>query len=893
MTQTNANNDQNNDFCNSTKDQNNKSFIQGPNYFADMIINTQIAKYISSFDLTKGITTNNVILLMTLFSLSELKGLCKILYGEIGTLFKENYKTTFFKMLNGTKYCFNSMYYGVFWWKNPTIKLNIQEQMNMVKQKKNHAYYEIDTMVEFSQGLINILNEKNNEIYTNHTVNKSIQIEFQNMETEIIKEIWSDIYIEFEGITIKLNNILKLSFRNNKEKKLIDVKSIKYEKTDININSNDINYVHQLIDDPIISAVIECLHKENKNNYNTNHDTNYQLDIIKNIDLIQKLKLDFYQEYNLKDVIKEINQRVDNYLSFEKYVLMIIKYHYPNLILGVSLFEILFVVYLVKKSFDLKNVNLSFKKIFIKDKKLNFLDLELEIPEKIYEDILSSSSIIYSTNKYLFFNWIDNIIFNTKLHVDLITNYSNNTNTIFSKYINKILDQNQIKSYNYKNIINFNSHEETNLFLNSQNDFVRTCTNKSKLGLNNDIIDNVNNKTKTTLTNNNEKKIILNFECSGFCDMEKLSNIFEKFVKHVKSLSNIYSTNNTHIDIFKIKLIKEISEIEEDNPEYKKYEERKKLLLGLSNSQNVPNSTNSTNSTNLTNKSNNDNNKQKSLEHVWELELQELKQNIPVEKIKKETVIKKIDVSPINKGYKNFDTLYLREKDEKKLITVLSKFKSNKELLEELGLPNKCNILLSGLPGTGKSSTILTIASYLKKNIYYLSFDKTIETNDDLHKIFEHVINNCNGGIIVVEDIDAEGTFVHKRKFNDEENLNSTKILETKDNKLSLAYLLNLLQGTITPDGLIFIATTNYLERLDEAFYRDGRFDVKIDMKLADRYQINKIYKKLIGRDIPNNLLEKIQNDKFTPATIIHKIKDYISEEFTDEEILEDLIINN
>ena len=204
----------------------------------------------------------------------------------------------------------------------------------------------------------------------------------------------------------------------------------------------------------------------------------------------------------------------------------------------------------------------------------------------------------------------------------------------------------------------------------------------------------------------------------------------------------------------------------------------------------------------------------------------------------------------------------------------------------------KCNILLSGLPGTGKSSTILTIASYLKKNIYYLSFDDTIETNDDLHKIIEHVVNNCNGGIIVVEDIDAEGTFVHKRTNEGKisNQTNSTKILETKNNKLSLAYLLNLLQGTITPDGLIFIATTNYLEQLDEAFYRDGRFDVKIDMKLCDKYQINKIYNKLIGRNIPENLLFKIPDDKFTPATIIHKIKDYISEDFDDEEILTDII---
>ena len=279
-----------------------------PNYFADMMINTQIAKSISSFDLKKGITLNNIILLVTLFSISEIKGFCKILYGEFGLLFKNNYKQIFYKVYNTSASCFNGIYYNLFWWKKNIIKLNIQKPLEMIKSPKNYAYYNLNTMVEFTQGLINILNKQNNEIYTNHVVSKNVNIEFQNMETEIIKEVWSDIYIDYSGISIKLNNILELSFRNNKEKKLINVVSIKNEKKEININVNDINYFHQLIDDPIISAIIECLHMENKPNYYGNHDKNIQFDIIQNKEYILKMKLEFNLEHNkYVNMIKHMN----------------------------------------------------------------------------------------------------------------------------------------------------------------------------------------------------------------------------------------------------------------------------------------------------------------------------------------------------------------------------------------------------------------------------------------------------------------------------------------------------------------------------------------------------------------------------------------------------------
>lgn len=252
-----------------------------------------------------------------------------------------------------------------------------------------------------------------------------------------------------------------------------------------------------------------------------------------------------------------------------------------------------------------------------------------------------------------------------------------------------------------------------------------------------------------------------------------------------------------------------------------------------------------------------------------------------------------VQTEKINSSYKTFDTLYLRKVDETRLISILDNFNTRSELLQSIGIPNKLCILLEGPTGTGKSSTILTIASYLKKDIYYLSFGETIKTNEDLQMIFDHVIKNCNGGILVAEDIDCVGTLVHKRNYNIDTDYNLVKFVDKNDtnSKLSLSYLLNLLQGTITPDNLIFIATTNCIDNIDPAFYRHGRFDIRLNMKLCDRYQINKIYNKLLNKDIEPSVLNKIVENKYTTAQVIFTIKDYLTDNFTDEEILKHFMI--
>jgi ATP-dependent 26S proteasome regulatory subunit len=266
-----------------------------------------------------------------------------------------------------------------------------------------------------------------------------------------------------------------------------------------------------------------------------------------------------------------------------------------------------------------------------------------------------------------------------------------------------------------------------------------------------------------------------------------------------------------------------------------------------------------------------------------------LQEKIPPKQLEKKQYTSIICSEQINEKYKDFRTLYLRQRDMFNLQHSLEMFHKNNAFLEEMGLPNKLGILLYGEPGTGKSSAILSIASYLKKDIYYVNLP-TVQTNQELQMVFDHVNKHCvGGGIIVFEDIDAMSKVVHKRT-GEEEHSTVTGLLETKDKPLTLEYFLNVLQGSLTQDGTIFIVTTNHLEHLDPAFYRDGRFDVKIEMKKCDHHQLQTIYKHFMKRSIPEDLLAQIPENTITPATFIYHVKHYIwttLDSCSDQEILQ------
>ena len=257
----------------------------------------------------------------------------------------------------------------------------------------------------------------------------------------------------------------------------------------------------------------------------------------------------------------------------------------------------------------------------------------------------------------------------------------------------------------------------------------------------------------------------------------------------------------------------------------------------------------------------------------------------PEKELEEESVEKEVVVTYTNEKYTNFTNLYLSESQDDRLKTLLNSFNVDKERLEELGIPNKLCLLLYGEPGTGKTTTIITTASYFGRDIFYVSL-KNI-SNGDLKMIFDYVNEkHSNQGIIVLEDFDAMTNVVSKRTMNNNQE-DLTTLLDNLDSDLTLDFFLNVLDGTLTSNNSIVIMTTNHLDKIDPAIYRAGRVDFLIEMKKSDHTQIKKMFKRFISRDIDKKILSQIEEFKYEPAKIIYRLKEFIKKiDSTDEEIL-------
>ncbi|AYV77294.1 MAG: bifunctional AAA family ATPase chaperone/translocase BCS1 [Barrevirus sp.] len=380
---------------------------------------------------------------------------------------------------------------------------------------------------------------------------------------------------------------------------------------------------------------------------------------------------------------------------------------------------------------------------------------------------------------------------------------------------------------------------------------------------------NKNNKPKGAQTLN------VRIESLNSYSDEELLNSFIQYLD-INTGSSNYQTNKEgkEINIYELKLVihKKVEQI--DNPEYISWKELKDELVGDGGEKdnNVPKNDNGP------------------------IKKAKFKQpNIqcpppPKKFIEKITLTKEIVKTEVNSTYKSINTLYLPNNMTNNLLKILDNFSNKKNgLFKRLGIPNKLGICLYGLAGTGKSTTIKVIGSYLGKDIYYLNLEG-VTKNSELKLLFDFVIKTCSeGGIIVFEDIDVMTNIVRPRQTGN--GASSDKLTDVlNSDELNLSYLLNLLDGTLCAKNTIFIMTTNHIKNLDPALVRPGRCDIQIELKNCDKYQIKSIWQSVMETELDENILISIPEYTFTPADLIFHLIEYVYQiHFDPEAIFNDL----
>ena len=219
------------------------------------------------------------------------------------------------------------------------------------------------------------------------------------------------------------------------------------------------------------------------------------------------------------------------------------------------------------------------------------------------------------------------------------------------------------------------------------------------------------------------------------------------------------------------------------------------------------------------------------------------------------------DIKKINK--RKFDTVILDPDIKSDIKKCIDKFldQDYKKKLESFGITSKLNLIFSGLPGTGKSSLMFSIASMLNKDIATIDFNNK-DLND--HNFIVAINKVPKNTLFVLEDIDS--LFIERDKSN--------------DNRVSFSCILNFMDGVYSNEDLITIITTNHLDRCDKALIRPMRADKIIKFTYCSKYQYEMIFSRFFPEkdDLMREIYKLIQRKKFTTAMLQKFLITYLDE---------------
>ena len=235
-----------------------------------------------------------------------------------------------------------------------------------------------------------------------------------------------------------------------------------------------------------------------------------------------------------------------------------------------------------------------------------------------------------------------------------------------------------------------------------------------------------------------------------------------------------------------------------------------------------------------------------------------------------------------DKSQRTFDDVFIPKHSLNELFTAIKGFKENKSWYDKHIIPYHYGILLYGPPGTGKSSLITALSNKYKVVPHYVSVDDISDLMGCSETIRCELEDTDGIKLIVIEDIDSCDFLNYIPEEPDKVNRDSDfcDAYQIKRNRGSLSHFLNIMDGSKCFKNVIWVFTTNHIEKLEPSLIRAGRIDKKILIDYANEETFNDFIQYHFDRDIPDGF-------KIKEGVSFAEVQDDIVEGKSCEEIIE------
>lgn len=236
-----------------------------------------------------------------------------------------------------------------------------------------------------------------------------------------------------------------------------------------------------------------------------------------------------------------------------------------------------------------------------------------------------------------------------------------------------------------------------------------------------------------------------------------------------------------------------------------------------------------------------------------------------------------------SKQLRTFDNIFIPRKQKEEIQHVLDKYTSSRDWYIKKHIPNHFGILLYGPPGTGKTSIAQAITRYVRGQLNVVAGDN-LSTHWDriMGTITKDSISANKYRVLLIEDIDISE---FKR-----ENFSTTTNMGPTIERVGLGSLLNSIDGVNAPSNMIYILTTNHIDKLDPALIRPGRIDIKLEIG----YVTEETFKEFIKFHYKTNWLQPIVvrdgltfgelQTKVMEGYKLHELIDYVSKSYVESD---------